>query len=141
MADINDVLTQLTELEKSVKSLIATVKVLKKQKPAKKPKKEVDPDAPKKLNGFNKPIKVSNTLCDFMGISHGAEVSRTDVTPKISAYINEKELKNPEKKTDIILDAKLSKLLGIKQGDAIRFPQIQTYLKPHYPRPASAGVN
>jgi chromatin remodeling complex protein RSC6 len=139
MADsmsIIDVIEKLTNIEKEVKGLLVALKHIKKTT-GKRVKRPVDPDAPKKLNGFNKPVEISDALCDFMEVDHGSLLSRTDVTRKISAYINSSELKNPEKKTEIVIDKTLSKLLNLDEKATISFPQIQTHLKPHYPPAAS----
>lgn len=57
-----------------------------------KPKRNVNQNS-----GFNRPVAVSNEMCDFLGKSHGSLVSRTEVTKSVSKYIKDHNLFN---KTD-----------------------------------------
>ena len=58
---------------------------------------------------------------------------RTEVTKRLISYISERQLINPEKKTQIIPDEKLLKLLGqdIDLSTLTRFT-IQKYMNCHY---------
>ena len=81
-------------------------------------------------NGFAKPIKIVDELCDFCGVPHGTKMSRTDVTRHINAYIKEKNLNKPENKRVIIPDAKLRTLLKLKEGDELNYFKMQSFISP-----------
>jgi upstream activation factor subunit UAF30 len=88
---------------------------------------------PRGLSGFAVPTKLSNDLCDFLGIDHGSYMARTEVTKKVTQYIKENNLRNPEKKRFIIIDEKLAKLLGPTSLDAdITSFSIQKYMNVHF---------
>ena len=88
---------------------------------------------PRKASGFVLPVPISNELCDFLDIPHGSQVSRTEVTKYLIAYINENDLTNPEKKTLVIPNEKLHALLGptVDLETLTRFT-IQKYMNRHY---------
>lgn len=135
MATFEEVLEKLTLIEQNAKQTIKDVKALMKLT---KTKKKKDPNAEdsgeKKLTGFNKPVKVCPELAGFMGIKSDELISRTDVNKKVNAYIKEKQMQNPEKKSEIKLDKKLADLFGKKKDDIILYKQLQTCLKPLYPK-------
>ena len=82
--------------------------------------------------GFNKPVPLSEPLCDFLGVEHGTEKPRTEVTRALVAYIKEKELQNPEEKKQVIPDAKLKSLLNCGDDDKVTFFNLQSYMKYHF---------
>ena len=88
---------------------------------------------PRKPSGFQLPVSLSNDLCDFLNVEHGSKMPRTEVTKRIIIYISDNHLINPEKKTQIIPDDKLVKLLGpdIDLLTLTRFT-IQKYMNCHY---------
>jgi chromatin remodeling complex protein RSC6 len=88
---------------------------------------------PRKPSGFVLPVPASNELCHFLNIPEGTEVSRTEVTKYLIQYIQEKGLSNPEKKTLIIPDEALGKLIGpdVDLETLTRFT-IQKYMNKHY---------
>ena len=88
---------------------------------------------PRKASGFVLAVPISDDLCDFLDIPHGSQVSRTEVTKYLIAYISEHNLTNPEKKTLLIPDEKLGKLLGqdVDLETLTRFT-IQRYMNRHY---------
>jgi len=70
-------------------------------------------DKPKRSpSGFAKPTDISNTLCDFLGIPHGQQMARTDVTKQVTQYIKEKDLQVPENRRKFIPDKSLGSILG-----------------------------
>ena len=98
-----------------------------------------------KKNGFGKPIVISEALCEFLGVSHGTEMARTDVTKKIAEYVREHNLADAKNGRRFYPDAKLSALLGearpiSKNGDekGYTYFNLQTYMKPHFEKAASA---
>ena len=88
---------------------------------------------PRKPSGFVLPVPASSDLCQFLNIPEGSEVSRTEVTKHIIAYIQEKNLIHPEKKTIVIPDEALSYLLGptVDLDTLTRFT-IQKYMNRHF---------
>ena len=83
-------------------------------------------------NGFAKPCKIKTELCDFLGVPHGSELSRTDVTRGVNAYIKKHNLNKPENKRFIVPDDKLRSLLGVKPTEEVSYFQLQRYLSPHF---------
>ena len=107
----------------------------KEQKETKKivDKKKKKANGKKKApSGFAKPSSISDDLAIFLGLEAGSQLARTDVTSKVIAYVKAQNLQNPEKKREIIPDAKLSALLTPKDGDIITFFNLQSYLKRHF---------
>lgn len=88
---------------------------------------------PRQPSGFQLPVSLSDDLCDFLEIEHDSKLPRTEVTKHIITYISEHQLINPEKKTQIIPDEKLKKLLGsnVDLSTLTRFT-IQKYMNCHY---------
>jgi chromatin remodeling complex protein RSC6 len=88
---------------------------------------------PRKASGFVLPVPISDELCDFLDIAHGSQVSRTEVTKYLIAYISDHNLTNPEKRTLVVPDDKLGKLLGpdVDLETLTRFT-IQKYMNQHY---------
>lgn len=79
-------------------------------------------------NGFAKPAKVTDDLCDFLAIPKGTLISRTDVTRKINDYIKAHSLNKPENRRFILPDTKLRKILGTKDQEEISYFQLQKYI-------------
>ena len=87
-------------------------------------------------SGFVKPTKISDELADFLKVSHGTLMARTDVTRKINEYICEKNLKDGVNGRHIHPDAVLSKLLKYDEsknpGQQLSYFNLQKYLAPHF---------
>jgi chromatin remodeling complex protein RSC6 len=88
---------------------------------------------PRQPSGFQLPVLLSNDLCEFLEIEYHSKMPRTEVTKRIINYISEHQLINPEKKTQIIPNEKLLKLLGndVDLSTLTRFT-IQKYMNCHY---------
>mgnify|MGYP006269145359 CR=1 FL=1 len=80
-------------------------------------------------NGFNKPQKVSDKMRAFLGLGADEQISRSQVTTRINAYVTEKGLKSGQ---NISLDATLKELLQVPEGVQVTFLNIQKYINPHY---------
>jgi len=92
-------------------------------------------------NGFAKPAKITDDMCDFLSVPHGSELSRTDVTRRINAYIKEHNLNKPENKRIILPDDKLRKILGVKNDEEVSFFSLQKYLSRSFvKKPVVAAV-
>ena len=84
-------------------------------------------------NGFMKLNNISNELSKFMNIYENEMKSRVDVTKYICSYIKNNNLQNPEDRREILPDLNLQKLFKIN-NDKIKYYNIQTLLKIHFPR-------
>jgi chromatin remodeling complex protein RSC6 len=88
-------------------------------------------------SGFAKPNKISNELCDFIGVPYGTEKSRTDITRFINAYVKEHNLNKPDNRRFILPDAKLKAILNVKDGEEINYFILQKLISHHFPPSAS----
>ena len=95
-------------------------------------KGDEDEDKPKKLSGFAKPMKMSNELCEFLGVAGDTLMARTDVTKEINKYVKANNLQNPENKRELILDAKLKTILTVPADVTLTFFNLQKYMSHHY---------
>lgn len=90
-------------------------------------------NAKKSPSGFAKPNKISNELCDFIGVPHGSEKSRTDITRYINSYVKENNLNKPSNRRVIIPDDKLKNILKINDGEEVTFFILQRLISHHFP--------
>lgn len=103
--------------------------------------KNTDPNRPKRQpSGFAKPALISNALCNFLGKPEGTEMARTEVTKYLTQYIKNNELQDQENRRKIVPDAKLKKLLNVKDSDEVTYFNLQKYMKVHFPKSASAST-
>jgi chromatin remodeling complex protein RSC6 len=91
--------------------------------------------------GFAMPTKVSNELCEFLGVEPGTLVSRTETIVFINKYIKDRELQDPNNMQNIVLDDKLSRLFGGEASliSTISFFKMQKYLSQHFKKSATAN--
>jgi len=118
--------SQLKKLEKRVAREIKDARKRKRRAP------QLDENGaakPARLSIFEIPTKLSDDLCSFLAKPKGSEMSRSNVTKAVTTYIKEKGLKN---KHDIKPDASLKKLLGVPEGEALTYFNLQKYLNKHY---------
>jgi chromatin remodeling complex protein RSC6 len=124
--------TKIGAIQSLLKELVAELKAAKKEND--RMKKIVERTERKRANarsnpnGFAKPSKITEELCDFLAVPKGTEMSRTDVTRKVNAYIKEHNLNKPENKRIILPDAKLRKILGVKPEEEVSYFSLQKYL-------------
>jgi hypothetical protein len=78
---------------------------------------------------FQIPVPISDELSVFLGGGKGNQMSRSQVTKAISAYVKENGLNDKHK---ITTNPALRKLLNVKEGDELTIFNMQTYLQPHY---------
>ncbi len=90
-------------------------------------------NARKSPSGFAKPNKISNELCDFIGVPHGTEKSRTDITRYINSYVKEHNLNKPTNRRVILPDAKLKAILNVKDDEEVTFFILQRLISHHFP--------
>jgi len=131
---LDDLATKFTALAALFKETQSALKVLSKE--YEKMKKTVSKSERKRANartnpnGFAKPALITDALCDFLAVPKGTEMSRTDVTRKINAYIKEHNLNKPENKRIILPDEKLRKILNVKPTEEVSFFSLQRFLSP-----------
>lgn len=82
------------------------------------------------MSVFSITMRMSDALCDFLGVPHGTCMSRIQVTHFIVVYIKEHKLYNPENKRIIHHDEKLRTLLNIKSDQELTIFSLQPYLTP-----------
>ncbi len=111
-----------------------------------------DPNKPKRPpSGFAKPTKISDALCDFLGVSHGELMARTEVTKWVTKYIREQKLQVETNKRRFEPDAKLASILGPLDGTkkdkngktdlekGYTYFNLQKYLSPQFPKSAASA--
>ncbi len=119
-----------------VKETQAALKVLTKEYD--RMKKLVEKTERKRANartspsGFAKPTKISDEMCVFLGVEKGTEMSRTDVTRRINAYVKANNLNDPTNKRIIKPDAKLKKILGVDDNTPTNYFVLQRLIKGHF---------
>jgi hypothetical protein len=97
-------------------------------------------NARKSPSGFAKPNKISDELCDFIGVPHGTEKSRTDITRYINAYVKEHNLNKPSNRRVILPDEKLKKILKINNDEEVTFFILQRLISHHFPSLAAKNA-
>ena len=138
--DVKSMLTQANTVRETVSALVAELKRVEKRvarlqkeadKRRRRVKKPVEGEAvvPRKPSIFELPTPLSNALCSFLGRASGSLESRSNITKAITTYVKEKNLKD---KHTIKPDAKLTALLGVKDGEVLTYFNLQRYLNPHY---------
>jgi chromatin remodeling complex protein RSC6 len=121
---LRDVSTELALLNKDISRHV---------KLSSKKSKKNRSDEPRNVkSGITQEVLISDELCNFMGLPHGSKVSRTDVTRKITKYIEEKKLQNPQNGRFIDLDDVLKSLLKPPEGVPVNYFGLQKFLKSHY---------
>ena len=114
----------LVKIEKVInKNNKLAEKILKKQKKNKH-----------RCTGLTKPTKVSNELCEFLGINSNSLHPRTSITKGLTKYIKENNLQNPNNKKIILPNEELKSKMNIPddfKGD-ITFFNLQRFIKHHY---------
>jgi len=135
------IIDKVNSLSSHIKEIQASLKVLskeydKQQKIIEKAQKKRQ-NAKNSPSGFAKPNKISDELCDFIGVPHGTEKSRTDITRLINAYVKEHNLNKPENKRFILPDTKLKKILNVGDSEEINYFILQKLISHHFPASAS----
>ncbi len=126
------------EIQVAVKQVVKDYDKLKKVVDKIQKKRE---NARKSPSGFAKPNKISDELCDFIGVPHGTEKSRTEITRYINNYVKEHNLNKPTNRRIILPDDKLKAILNVKEGEEVTFFILQRLISHHFPpksKPATA---
>jgi len=138
---LSTIIDKVNSLSAAIKDIQTNLKVLskeydKQQKIIEKAQKKRQ-NAKNSPSGFAKPNKISDELCDFIGVPHGTEKSRTDITRLINAYVKEHNLNKPENKRFILPDDKLKKILNVGDSEEINYFILQKLISHHFPASAS----
>ncbi len=105
--------------------MATTPKAAKPAAKAKAPKAPADPNAPKKLDGLQKPLTPSAELAEIVGKDM---LPRGQVVSKVWDYIRKHNLQKPTDKRVIMADAKLKKVFGV---DHCTMFEMNKYLAKH----------
>jgi chromatin remodeling complex protein RSC6 len=135
---INNSLTlfkmQINTLQQHVRNVEKNVK-----KELKKNKKAIKKDEVKikrAPSGFAKPTKVTKELCDFLNLTEGSEIARTEVTKSLVNYIKTNNLleQGEDLKNKIVPDKKLQDLLGLQDNELteLNYFNIQKHMNKHF---------
>lgn len=76
---------------------------------------------------FTTPRKLSEGLCTFLGVPATTEIAPTEVTTRLRTYIHENNLTGT-KKSEILPDAALARLMNVPVGTMLRWPDMQRVL-------------
>ena len=122
------------------------LKDLKKMQRKSKRANKKDPHRQKRApSGFAVPSQISSEMCSFLGIPEGTQLSRTDVTRKLTAYIREKNLQRKENRRSFDPDVQLGAILGpLKSMDVDKgytYFNLQRYITPHIVSNSAAAKN
>jgi chromatin remodeling complex protein RSC6 len=148
-ADVENVVQVLADKIGSLASLVKDIQsslkpVLKEHDKLRKIVERIQKkrdNARKSPSGFAKPNKISDELCDFIGVPHGTEKSRTDITRYINAYVKEHNLNKPTNRRIILPDEKLKKILKINNEEEVTFFILQRLISHHFPAAGSKTVS
>lgn len=138
-----------TRVRAAVHEALEATKALKREARDSKKRRRKDPadmtaeekkawEARRANNAFLKMRPISDELCSFMGLAPKSQRSQTEVTKYISTYVKAHNCFDPNFKRRIIPDAKLAKLLRVKDGQEVTYLNLQSFLKVHFLKPATA---
>ena len=154
LADLHEQIKALgTELTTRVRGLVAqaleTAKALKRDARDSKKRHRKNPadmtteertvwEARRANNAFLKQRPISDELSSFMGLPAKSLRSQTDVTKFVATYVKTHSCFDPSFKRRIVPDTKLAKLLRVKDGQEVTYLNLQSFLKVHFLKPATA---
>lgn len=130
-----------------VAEAVAATKALKRESRESKRRVRKDPatmtpeekaawEARRANNAFLKLRPISDELASFMGLPANSTASQTQVTRHVSQYVKAHGCFDPSFKRRIVPDAKLSKLLRVKDGQEVTYLNLQSFLKVHFVKTA-----
>lgn len=85
---------------------------------------------------FTTPVTLKDELCAFLGKAKGTQMTPAEVTKAFSSYVDAHKLKDAEAGHTIHPDVAMRKVLGVKEGEALTYRNIQSYLYKLYVLPA-----
>lgn len=152
LASVQDALKALSaDVTSRVRALVAeataATKALKRESRESKRRVRKDPatmtpeekaawEARRANNAFLKLRPISDELASFMGLPAKSQASQTQVTKHVSQYVKTHGCFDPSFKRRIVPDAKLAKLLRVKDGQEVTYLNLQSFLKVHFVKTA-----
>ena len=134
---VRALVAEATEAVKALKRDVRNSKRRVKKDPATMtPEERTQWEARRANNAFLKLRPITDELATFMGLPAKSQRSQTDVTKFISTYVKEHKCFDPNFKRRIIPDAKLGKLLRVKDGQEVTYLNLQSFLKVHFVKTA-----
>lgn len=133
--DFSDILNNLVQIKKNITVIQNQIKNVEGRVKREQQKQQKQKQQRKKTtSGFAKPTKISDELCEFMGMEKGTELARTEVTKYIHEYIKKNELQVETNKTLIVPDSNLKNLLALDESlsNEIHFFSLQKYMNRHF---------
>jgi chromatin remodeling complex protein RSC6 len=138
-----------TRVRDAVKAVQEAAKSAKREARDSKKKKRKDPatmtaeerkawEARRANNAFLVQRPLTPELCKFMGLSEGSKRSQTEVTKFISEYVKTHGCFDPSFKRRILPNAALAKLLRVDDKAEVTYLNLQSFLKVHFVKPATA---
>ena len=98
-------------------------------------KRPVNDDPNRKPSGFARPSELSDELCDFLTVTRGTHMARTDVTRLVCKYIKDNTLNSEGNRRSIDFTkpgaSALKQLLDPESGAVVTYFNLQRYLKKH----------
>ena len=148
--EFEEIRTQLTSIRDAATTALSTLKVTHRRallaikaasKGKRRARREATEGGERKPSIFQVPVPISNELAAFLNVprqgSAHAELSRSEVTKRVMAYVTQNKLNN---KHEINPNAALKKLLAVADGDNLSIFKLQTYLRRHYIKPTPAAT-
>ena len=130
---VRDLLHQASEATRALKREARDSKRRRRVDPATlTPEQRTAWEARRANNAFLKLRPLSDELSAFMGLPAKSQRSQTDVTKFVSTYVKAHNCFDPNFKRRIIPDAKLGKLLRVKDGQEVTYLNLQSFLKVHF---------
>jgi len=134
---VRDLLHQASEATRALKREARDSKRRRRVDPATlTPEQRTAWEARRANNAFLKLRPISDELSAFMGLPAKSQRSQTDVTKFVSTYVKAHNCFDPNFKRRIIPDAKLGKLLRVKDGQEVTYLNLQSFLKVHFVKKA-----
>ncbi len=137
-----------SRIRAAVHEAVEATKALKREARDSKKRRRPDPatmtaeekkawEARRANNAFLKLRPITDELASFMGLPAKSQRSQTDVTKFVSTYVKTHNCFDPNFKRRIIPDAKLAKLLRVKDGQEVTYLNLQSFLKVHFLKPSA----
>ena len=132
--DFTDILDNLIQIKKNITVVQNQIKTLESRVKKDQNKQKKNKQRKKTISGFAKPSKISDQLCEFMGMEKGTELARTEVTKYLHEYIKKNSLQVETNKTLIVPDTNLKTLLALEDdvSKEIHFFSLQKYMNKHF---------
>jgi chromatin remodeling complex protein RSC6 len=142
LAAMRDTISTLfTEVKRLEKKVTRTVKDAGKRRKNRKAEAGAETDTPRRPTAFEIPQNVSDDLNSFLGQPKGTQISRANVTKRVTSYAKEHNLMN---KHAINADAALLKLLNpaanLAAGETLTIFTLQKCLRNHYIKAAPVSA-